>query len=242
MSIFTGIFIKKTGLYQPLIWFGMVMMTLGFGLFINFGVNSPWSKIIVFQIIAGLGVGPNFQAPLIALQSLVPKRDIATATATFGFTRNLGSAISVVVGSVIFQNQMKSKQPQLAAVLGPERASAFGGGAAGANVGLIQGLPENQKLVARQAFSSSLSTMWILYVVFAALGLTVSLLITKNKLDKQHEETKTGLEAERLAKIDRDAERDARRKKRASKASLPMMDTEAQAEDAYATSEVQAGK
>jgi hypothetical protein len=30
----------------------------------------------------------------------VQKRDIATATATFGFTRNLGSAISVVVGSV----------------------------------------------------------------------------------------------------------------------------------------------
>lgn len=72
MSIFTGIFIKKTGLYLPLIWLGMVMMTLGFGLFIDFDVNSPWSKIIVYQIIAGIGVGPNFQAPLIALQSLVP--------------------------------------------------------------------------------------------------------------------------------------------------------------------------
>jgi hypothetical protein len=72
MSIFTGVFIKKTGQYLPLIWFGMIMMTLGFGLFIDFDVNSPWSKIIVYQIIAGIGVGPNFQAPLIALQSLVP--------------------------------------------------------------------------------------------------------------------------------------------------------------------------
>jgi hypothetical protein len=72
MSIFTGIFIKKTGKYLPLIWFGMFMMTLGFGLFIDFGVNSSWAKIIVYQIIAGIGVGPNFQSPLIALQSLVP--------------------------------------------------------------------------------------------------------------------------------------------------------------------------
>lgn len=78
MSIFTGVFIKKTGLYLPLIWFGMIMMTLGFGLFIDFDVNSPWSKIIVYQIIAGIGVGPNFQAPLIALQSLVPVSKLFT--------------------------------------------------------------------------------------------------------------------------------------------------------------------
>jgi EmrB/QacA subfamily drug resistance transporter len=72
LSAFTGFFIKKTGQYLPMIWFGMFMMTLGFGLFINFNVNSSWAKIIIFQIIAGIGVGPNFQSPLIALQSLVP--------------------------------------------------------------------------------------------------------------------------------------------------------------------------
>lgn len=72
LSAFTGIFIKKTGQYLPMIWFGMTLMTLGFGLFINFDANSSWAKIIIFQIIAGVGVGPNFQSPLIALQSLVP--------------------------------------------------------------------------------------------------------------------------------------------------------------------------
>ncbi|KAH5414444.1 hypothetical protein HBI47_152680 [Parastagonospora nodorum] len=235
MSMFTGIFIKKTGQYLPLIWFGMAMMTLGFGLFIDFDVNSSWAKIIIYQIIAGIGVGPNFQSPLIALQSLVPKRDIATATATFGFTRNIGSAISVVVGSVIFQNEMKSKQAQLAATLGPERASSFGGGAAGANVGLIQSLPDDQKFAARQAFSSSLSTMWYLYVAFAAAGLGVSFLIGKNKLDKQHEETKTGLDVEKQKKIERDAERAERRRKRASKGSLPV-DAETQANGVTAAS------
>jgi hypothetical protein len=126
---------------------------------------------------------------------------------------------------------MKSRQSQLAATLGPETASAFGGGAAGANVGLIQRLPDTQKFAARQAFSESLSTMWILYVAFAAVGVIVSLLIGKNILDKQHEETKTGLDIEKQKKMERDAERAERRRKRASKGSLPT-DGEAQAGEA----------
>ncbi|KAF2132901.1 hypothetical protein P153DRAFT_282938 [Dothidotthia symphoricarpi CBS 119687] len=227
-SIFTGIFIRKTGQYLPLIWAGMFMMILGFGLFIDLGANSSWAKIIIYQIIVGIGVGPNFQAPLIALQSLVPKRDIATATATFGFMRNLGSSISVVVGSVIFQNEMKSKQPQLIASLGAQTASAFTGGSANANVGIIGTLPTNQKLIVREAYASSLSTMWILYTVFAALGFLVSLLIGKNVLDKQHEETKTGLEAEQSRRLEKDAERAERKRKRATKGALAP-DTEAQA-------------
>jgi EmrB/QacA subfamily drug resistance transporter len=72
LSAFTGVFIKKTGQYLPCIWFGFIFMTLGFGLFIDLGLNSSWAKIIIYQIIAGIGVGPNFQSPLIALQSLVP--------------------------------------------------------------------------------------------------------------------------------------------------------------------------
>ncbi|KAF2636646.1 hypothetical protein P280DRAFT_408706 [Massarina eburnea CBS 473.64] len=217
LSACTGIFIRKTGQYLPPIWFGFIFMTAGFGTFINLGVNSSWAKIIIFQIIAGMGVGPNFQAPLIALQSLVPKRDIATATATFGFIRNLGSAISVVVGSVVFQNEMIRQQPLLAASLGPQTASAFGGGSAGANVGLIQSLPPAQQIVAKQAFSDSLSTMWIMYVCFAAAGLCISFAITKNVLSKQHEETKTGLDEEVKRRVEREAARGERRRKRAGK-------------------------
>lgn len=140
------------------------------------------------------------------------KRDIATATATFGFVRNLGSAISIVVGSVVFQNKMVSHQPMLQASLGPQTASAFGGGSAGANVGLISMLPEPQKGVARQAFAESLSTMWIMYTCFAAAGFGVSFLITKNTLSKQHEETKTGMEAEREKRLEREREREEKRK------------------------------
>jgi hypothetical protein len=108
----------------------------------------------------------------------------------------------------------------LRAALGPQTAAAFGGGSAGANVGVIQTLPDDQKAVARTAFSDSLSIMWILYVCFSAVGLAVCGLITRNVLQKQHEETKTGLDAEKERRLEREAERAERKKKRSSKGDL----------------------
>ncbi|KAF2009827.1 multidrug resistance protein fnx1 [Aaosphaeria arxii CBS 175.79] len=233
LSAFTGIFIRKTGQYLPCIWFGFIFMTIGFGLFIDLGPRSSWAKIIIYQIIGGIGVGPNFQSPLIALQSLVPKRDVATATSTFGFVRNLGSAISIVVGSVIFQNRIETYQPLLRSTLPPQVADAFGAGSAGASVGLIKSLPDNEKAVARYAFSKSLSTMWIMYVCFSAAGLAVSLLITKNVLQKQHEETKTGLEEEKARRLEREQAKAEKRRKKSNQANLPT-DVEAASDPALA--------
>ncbi|KAI9647983.1 hypothetical protein NHQ30_002606 [Ciborinia camelliae] len=198
-SAATGIFIKKTGKYLPPIYFGLAVMTLGFGLFIDIPRNRTWSKIIIYQIIAGIGVGPNFQSPLIALQTLVQKADIATATATFGFTRNLSTSISVVVGSVVFQNEMQKRSADLTKALGSNVASQLSGGSAGASVGIVQALPAAGREVARNAYWESLRIMWIIYVVFAALGLVISFAIGKHVLSKEHETTKVGLvEQERL--------------------------------------------
>src|SRR5450432_3281868 len=54
VSGFTGVFIKKTGKYTPPIIFGLTLMTLGFGLFIDLDVEANWAKIILFQIVAGI--------------------------------------------------------------------------------------------------------------------------------------------------------------------------------------------
>ncbi|KAF2498804.1 MFS multidrug transporter-like protein [Lophium mytilinum] len=214
-SIFTGIFIKKTGKYLPPIWTGFFFMTLGFGLFIDLAPGSSWAKIIIYQIIAGIGVGPNFQAPLIALQSLVAPRDIATATATFGFVRSLGTAISVVIGNVVFQNEMKKRSGMLSKALNPGIAKALSGGQAGANVAIINALPRPQREVAREAFADSLSIMWIMYVVFAAVGLLVAFMISKNVLSRQHVETKTGMEGEMERRRERENEKVRKREKKA---------------------------
>jgi hypothetical protein len=202
MSAVTGIWIKKTGQYLPAIWLGMFVLTIGMGLFIDFNSQRQWAKVIIFQIITGIGVGPNFQSPLLALQTGVVQRDIAAATATFGFVRNLSTSISVVIGGVVFQNEMQKRYPSLVQSLGLETANMLSGGSAGASVGIVKSLPAAQRAIAREAFAGSLRIMWIMYVAFSALGLAVSLGVGSKKLSKEHEVTKTGLAEEEKKRLE----------------------------------------
>ena len=211
ISGLTGVFIKATGKYMYCIIFGFLLMTLGYGLFIDLDAESSLAKIILYQAVAGLGVGPLFQAPLIALQSLVPKGDIAAATATFQFVRNFATAISVVIGSVVFQNIITSNQGILQEALGPQRAEELGGFNAGAEVGFINSLPDAQKAVARDVFANSFHYMWIMYCCFAGVGLALAFLITKQDLSKQHERTLTGLEFEEEKRKEREFRRKSRK-------------------------------
>lgn len=219
-SAATGVYIKKTGKYIPPIMFGLVFLTFGFGLFIDLPATKNWPKIIIYQIIAGIGVGPNFQAPLIALQTLVAPRDIGTATATFGFIRNLSTSISVVIGGVIYQNQLKMHQGTLVKSLGSSLSNVLTGGSAGASVGIIAELPQPQRSIARQAFSSALRVMWIQYVAWAALGLFISFFIGRQVLAEEHTVTKTGL-AEQEAQRKELKEEKKRKHQDASRSSRP---------------------
>lgn len=210
-SLATGIFIAKTGLFRPPIYFAFFMLVLGFGLFINLDANSGWAKIIIYQIIAGLGVGPMFQAPIIALQAHINPRDIGTATATLGFIRQLSTSISVVIGEVVYQNEFNKKSGTITAAIGPEAAGRIVGGNAGASTSFIDSLPQPGKGVVRVAFADSLQPMWIMYTCFAALGFIIMFFIRGKKLTREHEETKTGLDAEKANAEARLAEKQAKR-------------------------------
>ena len=220
-SISAGVFIKKTGQYLPPILFGVFFMTLGFGLFIDLPNGRTWGRIFPWEILAGLGVGTNFQSPLIALQTNVQPRDIATATATFGFVRQLSTAMSIVIGGVIFQNEMKKREDILQAALGGSLADQIGGGGAGAATGIVKSLPEPGRHVATGVYVDSLKIMWIFYVAIAACGLVSAMLIGRKTLSKSHEVQKTGLEEEEKNRQQRIAENDAKKEsKRATRLSL----------------------
>lgn len=211
VSGLTGVYIKLTGKYLPPIYAGLIVMLLGFGLNIDLPFDRNWKKIIIYQIVAGIGVGPNFQSPLIALQTMVKPRDIATATATFGFLRNLSSSISVVIGGVVFQNEMQKRHASLILSLGQKTADALSGGSAGASVDIVGQLPPQQREIARRAYWESLKIMWITYVAFALLGVFFSAFIGKQELSKLHQITKTGLAEEEIKRLEEVERKKAKR-------------------------------
>ncbi|OQO00322.1 hypothetical protein B0A48_13669 [Cryoendolithus antarcticus] len=224
-SIGTGIYVRKAGLFIPPIYLGLSMMTLGFGLFINFDATSSWAKLIVFQLVAGFGIGPLFQAPIIALQAHINPRDIGTATATLGFCRQLATSISIVIGQVVFQNSMAKKSASLTAALGPQLVKQIGGGNAGANSAVINALPAAQAVIARAAVADSLQPMWIMYTCFSAAGLVAAFFIQKKVLSREHHEAEVGLEAEKqhaaLDKTERDERKASRKVRKSGEGSRP---------------------
>jgi len=172
-------------------------MLLGNGLYILFGTHSSLVEIITVQIVAGIGAGLLFQAPMIALQALVPQDDNATATATWMFMHNIATALSVVIGGVLFQNSMDIRVKSLAVSptnLPSNITEALGGGNAAANVMLVNTIRDpDQKAAVREAYSWSLRNIWILYTGISALAVVASVFIKKHHLKKEHVETRTGL-------------------------------------------------
>ncbi|KIX01333.1 uncharacterized protein Z518_09058 [Rhinocladiella mackenziei CBS 650.93] len=195
MGVAAGIFIRQIGRYVELIRAGVTLLTIGNGLYVHFNATSSIGSIIAVEIVAGLGAGLLFDPPLIALQALVSQDDTATATATLGFMRNVGLSLSIVSGSVIFQNGMQLQRSNLRDHgLPTDLVTNLSGPDAAANVNLIATISNPaQKLAVKQAFAWSLRNVWIMCTCMAACGLLASALIIRKELAQEHTETQTGI-------------------------------------------------
>ncbi|KAE8553084.1 hypothetical protein EYB25_004463 [Talaromyces marneffei] len=195
LSIGAGFFIKNTGNFRWPIIIGLFVMTLGLGLLTYLGDKPHWDRIIIFQIIAGIGSAPNFQAPLIAIQTNIEPHDIGAATSSYSFARQIGTSVSVTIGGVILSNVMNSQQNYLASVLGPQLAKEFSGQEASASIQKINDLPINQIQTVRTAYWNALQKMFIFYACVCFAGFLISFWIKQTTLDKEHTEHKTGLQS-----------------------------------------------
>ena len=191
----SGIFIHRFGRYLNLIWLGVLFMTLGNGLYIYLSATSSIGSIAAFQLVSGFGIGLLFDPPLIALQALVPQNDMATATATLGFMRGTGVALSIIIGGVLFQNGIQLQSSNLRdSGLPMDMVQQLSGPDAATKIGLISTITDPaRKLAVQQAFAWSLRNLWITCTGIAALGILVTALIEKKELAKDHVETQTGI-------------------------------------------------
>lgn len=192
-----GTYLTRTGRYLDCIWLGFVLLTLGAGLMYDLPASTSWPRLIMYQIIAGFGIGLNYQPPLVALQSSVPAQDNAAVTSSFGLVRSMSSAVGIVVGSAAFANKMNAEQTKLVDALGPANATLFTGSNAQANVLLANAMPSGPQLTAvREAYWEALRVIWIVAVSFSGAALLACVLIRNKKLETTHVVVKTGLAGE----------------------------------------------
>ncbi|KAF2249666.1 MFS general substrate transporter [Trematosphaeria pertusa] len=186
VSFATGAIINKTGRYLEVLQAGLALMTLGVGLLISFTTTLGLGKIIGVLIVIGIGFGPNFHAPLIALQTRIRESDMAAGTSAFGFVRMVSGAIGVVVGQVVFQLLMRPHLGSfLDAGLSDSFAEALAAGEAISEASRVAQLSRGQRAVVREGMSAALRGTWIFYTVVSALGLMVSFGIMRKTLERE---------------------------------------------------------
>ena len=192
-SFVGGWITEKTGRYLEVLQVGLILMTVGVGLFISFNTAWELAKILGFLIVIGIGFGPNFSAPLIALQTRISDSDVGAGTSAFGFIRMVSGSIGVVVGQVVFQILMR---PNLTSFvergLNLDFAKALAGGEAISQANRVALLAEGQRSVVREGMTGALRGVWIFYTVVSALGLCVSFGIHRGRLERGGKNEKTG--------------------------------------------------
>lgn len=171
-TFFGGFYVRKTGDYRALIFMGTILLTLGTGLFIDLGVSKSWVRIIIFEVVAGVGAGVLFQSPMIALQSHLRQSDIAAAMSAFSFLRNLSTSVSIVIGTVLIQQTLHSDSLTTAI---DNSSTAV----------------EDKKL-----YVHGLRNMWIFYTCMASLTIAATCFIKPKVLKKKEsQEEVTDVEA-----------------------------------------------
>ena len=195
VEIIVGTSINRTGRYREFIWAGTILMTLGTGLYIHLGTNTSVAVVVGLEIVGSFGPALLFQGPMVAIQGSVSQVDTAAATASLGFIRSVSMALSIVIGGVVFQNSMDTRQSSLvSAGLSDSVLKALSGSQAAASVGIPRTIKDaSQRQVVLDAFAWSMRNMFLLYTCLAAVAMVASVFIKHRKLNTEHTETKTGI-------------------------------------------------
>ncbi|KAH8892647.1 MFS general substrate transporter [Thozetella sp. PMI_491] len=106
MSIISGALVSKIGYYAPMMILGSIIAPIGEGLLTTWKVDTPLSKLIGYQAMAGIGIGLGQQQPLVAVQTVLSKAEVASGMAIVLLVQTLSGAIFVSVGQSVLQNEL----------------------------------------------------------------------------------------------------------------------------------------
>ncbi|KAF2706514.1 MFS general substrate transporter [Pleomassaria siparia CBS 279.74] len=141
-----------------------VLATVGCGLITTWSpvTNSP--RWMGYQALFGIGQGLGWQQPLLVAQAFLETKDIPIGTALMSGVKLFGGATFISVGSAVFNNKL---QASLRLIPGLNEGAVLSAGASG----LREVIHDPAQLDAvKQAYSSALSTTFLISVVLSCLA------------------------------------------------------------------------
>ena len=169
-SILSGIIVSGTQQFIPFMFAGTAVSTVGVGLIYTFNLHTPTAEWIIYQLIAGMGIGFVSQIPMMANTAAVDMTDISSISAITLFFQLLGGAFSVSASESVFENILIHK---LAATAPGVNATAVI--AAGATQLRVR-FPAEQVPEILSAYMDGLKAAYLLALVLVAISVIFALM------------------------------------------------------------------
>ncbi|KAG2116460.1 MFS general substrate transporter [Suillus discolor] len=173
MSAVSGMVVTRMGSYRPVMWFGWISMTLGWGLMTMLDNTTNVAAQEIYPLITSLGVGCLFQAAM-------PIKDMATSTGTFMFLRTLGSTVGMAMGEAVISSVLQQKLQGIRGLTIDTSSTASNG-----NIKRISSI--SNPIVRHEvmhAYARSISTIWIVSTPLSAFGLFLVLFLRSYTLKR----------------------------------------------------------
>ncbi|KAJ5765128.1 hypothetical protein N7520_004687 [Penicillium odoratum] len=126
LVISAGLLVGKVGYYLPFSVTSGGLSAIGNGLISLFSSSTTTGTWIGYQILIGAARGLGTQAPIVAVQNILPGAQISVALSLLFFSQTLGQAIFLTLAQVIFISSLKSGLAKYAPSVDSEAVVAVG--------------------------------------------------------------------------------------------------------------------
>jgi EmrB/QacA subfamily drug resistance transporter len=184
VSVIAGQVITRTGRYKVFPVIGGVGMTAGMLLLSFVDVATTKTQLALFMCVLGLGMGFLMQTTMLIAQNSVEQRDMGVASSSATFFRSIGGSFGVSLFGTIF---VRNLHDDIAGRLGPAAADRMTSGGGQVDPSQLHLLPEPVRDALLHGIASSLSTVFLWAVPFAAVVAVLALFVREIPLRSEIE-------------------------------------------------------
>ncbi|GAB3686437.1 MDR family MFS transporter [Angustibacter aerolatus] len=165
-STVVGQLISRTGIWKRYVVTGAVLLVIGLSLMSTIGYQTNWFELSAFMVVTGAGVGMVMQNVVLAVQNVLPVRQLGIGSATVAFFRSLGGAVGVSAMGALLGHQVLVKVTEGLARLGVP-ASASGG----TTIPDVRTLPAPVRAVVESAYGQGVADVFLAAIPLAVIAL-----------------------------------------------------------------------
>jgi EmrB/QacA subfamily drug resistance transporter len=195
-SALGGQYMSFIGHYIEVIFIGFVVWTLGSGLLVSLGADSPISHICCFIIFVGFGAGCTFQTTNTAMQAHCPKSQRAVVISNRMLLRQLGGAVGLAICSAISGNVLQSSLPPHLQYIAD---STFA-------VPDLNTVSAADRTSITTAYADASRTVFIFCVATIGIALVLTLFVTDKGLKREEDTAKEKVDEAEMGHTDHDLE------------------------------------